>query len=69
LIEEYIKNVNTELKEATNGLPKSIFETVCSFLYYRKYLRYSYNINPSAYIAHKIFFKNFGARTNMWTLQ
>ena len=26
------ENVNTELKEATNGLPKSIFETVCSFL-------------------------------------
>ena len=26
------ENVNTELKEATNGLPKSVFETVCSFL-------------------------------------
>lgn len=26
------ENVNTELKEANNGLPKSIFETVCSFL-------------------------------------
>ena len=26
------ENVNTELKEAENGLPKSIFETVCSFL-------------------------------------
>lgn len=26
------ENVNTELKEATNGLPKSTFETVCSFL-------------------------------------
>lgn len=26
------ENVNTELKEATNGLPKSVFESVCSFL-------------------------------------
>ena len=26
------ENVNTELKEASKGLPKSIFETVCSFL-------------------------------------
>ena len=26
------ENVNTELKEASNGLPKSIFQTVCSFL-------------------------------------
>ena len=26
------ENVNTELKEAKNGLPKNIFETVCSFL-------------------------------------
>ena len=26
------ENVNTELKEATNSLPKSVFETVCSFL-------------------------------------
>ena len=26
------ENVNTELKEANNGLPKNIFETVCSFL-------------------------------------
>ena len=26
------ENVNTELKEATSGLPKSVFETVCSFL-------------------------------------
>ena len=26
------ENVNTELKEATTGLPKSVFETVCSFL-------------------------------------
>ena len=26
------ENVNTKLKEASNGLPKSIFQTVCSFL-------------------------------------
>ena len=26
------ENVNTELKEATNWLPKSAFESVCSFL-------------------------------------
>lgn len=26
------ENVNIELKEANNGLPKSVFETVCSFL-------------------------------------
>lgn len=26
------ENVNTELKEANNGLPKNIFETVCAFL-------------------------------------
>ena len=26
------ENVNTELKEASNGLPKNIFQTVCSFL-------------------------------------
>lgn len=26
------ENVNTELKEATYGLPKNIFETVCAFL-------------------------------------
>lgn len=26
------ENVNTELKQATNGLPKSVFESVCSFL-------------------------------------
>ena len=26
------ENVNTELKEASKGLLKSIFETVCSFL-------------------------------------
>ena len=26
------ENVNTELKEAANGLPKNIFESVCSFL-------------------------------------
>ena len=26
------ENVNTELKEATKGLPKSVFESVCSFL-------------------------------------
>ena len=26
------ENVNTELKEAGNGLPKSIFQSVCSFL-------------------------------------
>ena len=26
------ENVNTELKEATNGLTKSVFESVCSFL-------------------------------------
>ena len=26
------ENANTELKEASKGLPKSIFETVCSFL-------------------------------------
>lgn len=26
------ENVNTELKEAAKGLPKSVFETVCSFL-------------------------------------
>ena len=26
------ENVNTELKESNNGLPKNIFETVCSFL-------------------------------------
>ena len=35
-MEENIKNIillgNTELKEATNGLPKSVFESVCSFL-------------------------------------
>ncbi len=26
------ENVNTELKEEANGLPKNIFESVCSFL-------------------------------------
>ena len=25
------ENVNAELKEATNGLPKSVFESVCLF--------------------------------------
>ena len=34
------ENVNTELKEAEKGLPKSIFETVCSFLNTTRWVHY-----------------------------
>ena len=34
------ENVNTELKEAEKGLPKNIFETVCSFLNTTRWIHY-----------------------------